>query len=100
MLTRPNGSQRRRMHTAHVAQGRNTPSSGCNHAADDGGGNGLHDVGTDAGLPEDRRKAEDDGSHSHQFGTQTLHGALDGCLFNIGLIERSTAVETIQVTQN
>ncbi len=48
------------------------------HSSDDRRGDGLHHIGTDAGLPQDWSQTENHGSHRHQFGTQALNRAFDG----------------------
>src|SRR5437899_9443999 len=40
------------------------------HPADDRGGERLHDFGTCAGAPHDRKKAGDDGGDGHDFRAQ------------------------------
>ena len=55
-------------------------NGGCDHSADDGGGDWLHHIGTNAGFPEDGREAENDRGYGHQLGPQPLHSA-----FNDGL---------------
>lgn len=50
------------------------------HAADNGGGDRLHDVGADSGFPENWNQAGENGKYRHQFGSQALNGTLNNHL--------------------
>src|SRR5215831_9846172 len=52
---------------------------GRNHSSDDGCGNWLHHVRTDATLPENRHQARENSGDGHQFWPQSLYGPFKDC---------------------
>src|SRR5579859_2070903 len=68
---------------------------GRNHSSDDGCGNRLHHVRTDAALPQDGQEAGENSRDGHQFWPQTLYGSLNDCCFNVFMLERDTRTEAL-----
>ncbi len=67
--------------------------SGSNHAADDGRGNRLHDIGADAGFPEDWSQAGKNGADGHELWPQTMDSAFDGRGLYVSIGQRSSALK-------
>jgi hypothetical protein len=53
------------------------------HAADDWGGDRLHDISTDAALPENGNQARQHNSDGHQFWPEPVHSPFDDGLFDV-----------------
>jgi len=58
-------------------------NGGRDHAADEGSGDWLHDVGADAAFPENGNQARQHNGDGHEFWPEPVHSALDDGLFDV-----------------
>lgn len=54
-----------------------------NHAAHDRRGNRLHHIGADAGFPEDRGEAGENGNDGHQLGAKAFYRPFNHGFFDV-----------------